>query len=107
MSQTSFESAALEESQVQARDTDHSSQQEDLFSEALYSGKELEGLFGSKLKREDMHGKKSTKKKAGANGLLKTDPLTLMKERVGIYNKKNDSEYQLTVNEEVNECRIC
>lgn len=102
MSQTS-ESFTADESPVKetptllSNSTTENDSSQDLFSEVLHSGKELEGLFG-KQKREDMHGKKSSKKK-GANGLK--DPLSLMKERVEIYNKKMESEYQFTVNEEV------
>lgn len=66
----------------------------DLFSEVLQSGGQIEGLF-EKKRREEMQanaGKKSNKKR-GTNGLK--DPASVLKERLAIYNKKNDEEFHL------------
>ena len=71
-----------------------------LFSEVLYSGREIEGLFEMK-RREEMQAngaKRSSSKKKGKNGLK--DPLGILKERVEIYNKKKEDEFHLSIEEE-------
>ncbi len=72
----------------------------DLFTESLNSGRAIEGLFEMK-RREEMqaNGGRRQSKKREANGLK--DPLRLLKERIAIYNKKMDEEFQLLVDDEV------
>ena len=72
----------------------------DLFTEALNSGKAIEGLFEMK-RREEMqaNGGRRNSKRRESNGLK--DPLCLLKERIAIYNKKMDEEFQLVVDDEV------
>ena len=72
----------------------------DLFSEVLQSGGQIEGLF-EKKRREEMqaNGGKKSNKKRGPNGLR--DPAGVLKERLAIYNKKNDVEFHLHLANEV------
>ena len=98
MSQTDIETPDRKAPETQ------NSEGSDLFSEVLFSGKEIEGLF-EKKRREEMlsnSGKKSGKKR-GANGVK--DPLTILKERVAIYNRKLEDEFHLVLVEEVSQCR--
>ncbi len=71
----------------------------DIFSEVLSSGREIEGLF-EKKRREEMlanGGKKSGSKKKGKNGLK--DPISILKERVEIYNNKKEEKFHLTIDD--------
>lgn len=72
----------------------------DILSEALFSGEEIEGLI-EKKRREEMqaNGGRKSGRKRGKNGVK--DPLSILKERVAIYNKKKDSELGIAVEDEV------
>lgn len=65
-------------------------------SDLLLSGGEIEGMFQQKRKQEK---DKKASKKSGSNGLK--DPVTVLKERLSIYNEKRDKKYWLSLNEEV------
>lgn len=66
------------------------------FTDLLVSGGEIEGMFQHRRKQEK---DRKTSKKSITNGLK--DPVTLLKERLSIYNNKREEKYHLTLNEEV------
>ena len=66
-----------------------------VFSELLESGEEIEGMFQRRKQEQEKKGHR----KSLSNGLK--DPVSILKERIAIYNKKTEDIYNLSLNQEV------